>query len=360
MRRISVQNAQLGMELARPVYDGRGTLLLDAGTTLDSRHLPVLSRLEVRNVLVQDQRVDDVIVVPLMSEEVEAQAVRLLHGLLDGNRGRTIEHVKLDMVSVDRVVKVMIQGFYSAFMGEVDSEGWLSVGNYDYVHPVKATGLSLLMGKEVGYDRADLASLGMASLLQNIGYTVLPQNILMNVDPTALETSPEFRKHPQLCSEIVGRHGVPDARVAEAILQHHERWNGTGYPQGLKGKEISPLARIILIASTYHALVSRRPHQEPYAPPEAAEYIAAYSGEIFDPELAQTFVRSVPFYPKGVMVKLSAGDTGIVTNTNVGYIGRPVVRVCYDRNGVEVTKPYDTDLTQPEHQDKLIAEVLDY
>jgi HD-GYP domain-containing protein (c-di-GMP phosphodiesterase class II) len=348
------------MELARPVYDGRGTLLLDAGTILDSHHLPVLARLEVRNVLVQDPRVDDVIVVPFMSEETEAQAVRLLHRLLDGNRGSTVERVKLDLVAVDRVVKAMIQGFYSAFMGEIDSEGWLSLGTYDYVHPVKVAGLSLLVGKEVGHNRTDLAALGIATLLQNIGYTLMPQNILVNMEPSAQEGSQEFRKHPQLGHQIVRQQGDADDRIGEAILQHHERWNGSGYPGGLKGKAISPFARIIAIASAYHALVSRRPRQEPYAPPEAAEYIAAYSGEYFDPELVQIFLRSVPFYPKGVMARLSTGETGVVTNTNVGYIGRPVVRICCDRNGVDVAKPYDTDLTQPEQQDKVIVEVLDY
>lgn len=361
MRRIAVQNAQLGMELARPVYDGRGTLLLDTGTTLDSMHLPVLSRLEVREILVQDPLVDDVIVVPLVSEEMEAQAVRLLHRLLDGNRGRAVEQVKLDMVAVDRVVKGMIQGFYSTFMGEINSEGWASPGNFDYIHPVRVAGLSILVGKITGYDRADLPTIGIASLLQNIGYILVSQHLLTSLDPEAQDNSREFKKHPQMGYEIIKSHGEGiDPRIADTILQHQERWDGSGYPNGLKGKDIDPFARIMAIASTYHSLVSRRVNQEPYSPPEAAEYISAYSGELFDPELVQAFVRNVPFYPKGAMVKLNTGDSGVVTHSNIGFIGRPVVRICYDRNAAELPKPEDTDLTKPENQDKLIVEVLDY
>jgi hypothetical protein len=105
MRRVSVENAQMGMILARAIYDGSGTLILDAGTVLDAIHLPVLPRLEVREIIIQDSRVDDVIIVPLISEETEAHAVRLLHSLIDANRGKLLEHIKLDISSADRVVK---------------------------------------------------------------------------------------------------------------------------------------------------------------------------------------------------------------------------------------------------------------
>ena len=360
MRRISVENAQLGMTLARAVYDTLGKLVLDAGTVLDVAHLPLLSRLEVGSIIVQDPRVDDVIIVPLISEEVEAQGVRLVHRLLSGNHGGLPEHVNLDLVAVGRIVKIMIQGFYSTFMGEINLEGCKSRGNYEYIHPVKVAELSLLMGKEAGLSRTDLDSLGKAALLENIGYILLPDGFVANLDASAEEKSPEFRKHPELGYQILSRHRELDTRVAEAVWQHHERWDGSGFPQGLKGDKISPFARIIAIASTYHALVSQRRGQQPYSPPEAAEFIVAYSGELFDPELVQTFIRNVPLYPKGVMVKLNSGEKGIVTDTNVGYIGRPVVRICYDRNGGVVQKPYDIDLTRQDQQNKMIVDILDY
>ena len=66
----------------------------------------------------------------------------------------------------------------------------------------------------------------------------------------------------------------------------------------------------------------------------------------------------ITIYPKGVMVKLNSGDKGIVTNTNIGYIGRPVIRICYDRNGNTVTQPYDVNLTSPDNQNNMIVEVL--
>jgi len=263
-------------------------------------------------------------------------------------------------VSVDRVAKAMVQGICSTFMGEINIEGSLSLANYDYIHPVKVAGLSLLIGKEAGYSRTDLMNLGMAALLQDIGYISVPTDILVNLSPTTEKDSLEFKGHPEFGHQLLCRYGDLNASVAEAVLQHCEMWNGTGFPRGLKGNKISAFACIIAVASAYHSLVSRRRGQQPYSPPEAAEFIVAYSGELFDPKLVQIFIENVPLYSKGVMVKLSSGEAGIVTDSNIGFIGRPIVRICYDRNGAEVEKPYDIDLADSEYQNKLVVETMEY
>jgi HD-GYP domain-containing protein (c-di-GMP phosphodiesterase class II) len=360
MRRLAVENAQLGMILARAIYDGSGTLILDSGTVLDAIHLPVLPRLEVKEIIVQDARVDDVIIVPLISEETEAHGVRLLHSLMDSNRGKLLEHIKVDLSSVDRSAKEMIQDFYSVFMGEINIEGCRSTGNYDYIHPVKVAGLAVLLGKRAGFSRPDLTLLAEAALLQNIGYVGVPQGILTNMDQEAQTASAEFRKHPEIGYQILTRQKEAlDARVPQAVLQHHESWDGNGYPNKLTGTKISVFARIISIACKYHSLISTHRNQNAFTPPEAAEYISAYSGELFDPELVSVFMRNVPFYPKGISVRLNTGEIGIVTDPNIGYIGRTKVRVCYGRDMLEVS-PYDIDLSAPANQNMTIAEILNY
>jgi HD-GYP domain-containing protein (c-di-GMP phosphodiesterase class II) len=360
MRRVSVENASMGMILARAIYDGSGTLILDTGTVLDAIHLPVLPRLEVKEIIIQDSRVDDVIIIPLISEETEAHAVRLLHSLMDANRGKLVEHIKLDVASCDRVVKEIINDFYSVFMGEINIEGCLSLGNYDYIHPVKVAGLSILIGKRAGFSKSDLVSLGMSALLQNIGYIQVPQGILTNLDPDDQSKSQEFQKHVELGAKILRAQKELDPKIIQAVLNHHERWDGSGYPQKLKGEKISIFARIIGIASTYHSLISKHRNQQAYTPPEAAEYISAYSGELFDPELVSIFLRNVPFYPKGISVKLNTGEIGVVTDSNIGYIGRTKVRICYGKDNVELTKPYDLDMSKPGNQNLTIAQILDY
>jgi HD-GYP domain-containing protein (c-di-GMP phosphodiesterase class II) len=360
MRRLAVENAQLGMILARAVYDGSGTLILDSGTVLDAIHLPVLPRLEVKEIIIQDSRVDDVIIVPSISEETEAHAVRLLHKLMDSNRGTLIDHIKLDISSVDRVIKEIIQDSNNIFLGEINIEGCLSLGNFDYLHPVKTTSLAIMLGKKLGLSKSEQNQLGIAALLMNIGYISVSQGVLTTLDPEAQNASQEFRKHVNVGSQLLKLQKDVDPKIIDAIAQHHEYWNGEGYPNKLKGKQINTYARIISVASNYHFLISSHRNQKAYSPPEAAEYISAYSGEYFDPDIVQVFMRNVPFYPKGVTVRLNNGEIGVVTDSNIGYIGRTNVRIFYSRDMLEVLKPYNVDLSKPENQHLTIAEILGY
>jgi HD-GYP domain-containing protein (c-di-GMP phosphodiesterase class II) len=356
MRRVAVENAEIGMILTRAVYSA-GTLVLDSGTRLDAIHLPVLSRLEVQDLIIEDERVADVIIIPLISEELEAQAIRLLHRVLDGNRDKDAESVKLDFVSLDRLVKNIVSGFHNSFLGEISIEICKSRGNYDYVQPVKTAGLALCIGKEAGLSRPDMINLVLASLLQNIGYVLLPRQLLKQLDPDTEEDDRQFRKHPAGGAEILEyQQNIPD-RVVEAVRHHHEKWNGGGFPGGLKGEEISELARIITITDAFYSLISSRGSRSPYPLPEAAEYIAAYSGEYFDPKLAQIFVRNIPLYSKGISVKLNSGETGIIIDANTGYIGRPTMRICYDQRGNEI-KPYDLDLTEARNQSVMVRSIV--
>ena len=90
------------------------------------------------------------------------------------------------------------------------------------------------------------------------------------------------------------------------------------------------------------------------------EFIVAYSGELFDPELVKYFSRQFPPYPSGLMVKLNTGEIGIVSSANTGFFARPKVRICYDKDARAISKPYDINLADADHQHKLVTEVLDY
>ncbi len=176
---------------------------------------------------------------------------------------------------------------------------------------------------------------------------------------TAIEKH-EVHQHSQYGYQILNEYASVAPEIVMTILDHHERWDGSGYPRGLKSSDISSYARIIAVTDTYYALVSRRPHRQSYLPHEAIEFIMAYSGDLFDPELVRLFTKLVPLYPTGVMVNLNTGESGIISNAKPGFIGRPVVRICCDKDLKELTKPYDMDLTESEHQHRLVTDVMEY
>jgi HD-GYP domain-containing protein (c-di-GMP phosphodiesterase class II) len=279
---------------------------------------------------------------------------------MDSNRGTSLEFIKFDISSVDRCAKEIIQDFFTVFLGEINIEGCFSLGNYDYIHPVKTASLAVLLGKQAGLSRSDLNYLVMAALLMNIGYINVSQGILTSLDPQAQNANAEFRKHVEYGVQLLKGQKDLNVKIIDGVAQHQELWNGEGYPNKLKGKQINLFSRIISVASTYHSLISNHRNLKAYSPPEAAEYISAYSGELFDPEIVQIFMKHVPFYPKGVSVRLNNGEIGVVTEPNVGYIGRTTVRIFYSRDMLEVQKPFDIDLSKAENQHLTIAEILDY
>ncbi len=344
------------MVLARAVYDMRGQQVLLEGTKLTDDHVALLSTAGVGEIMIKDSRVADVPVGSLFPASLEAKAIQGLHALLVAKQGSTEPISPTDLNAIHGAVHQMVQCLFPIALGQPDLCGTSSLRGYDYVHPVKAAGLSLFIGREADFPREDLLNLGLAAMLQNIGYLALPPGILDKPGPLSPEEGLHLRKHPSYGAEMMAKSGL-HTDVIRAIKEHHERPDGSGYPEGRKGDEISRFARIISMADTYHSLLSRRAHREPVKIHKAGEFVVASGGELFDPQLAGIFARSVPQYPVGLPVKLNSGEIGIVTDPNTEHIARPVVRICF-KDGKPVPAPYDLDLSDRQQTDKVIAEVL--
>jgi HD-GYP domain-containing protein (c-di-GMP phosphodiesterase class II) len=244
--------------------------------------------------------------------------------------------------------------------GEVAVPGCVSLEDYRYIQPIKTATLAMTLGKSCGILNDDLGNLGMAAVLKDVGYIAIPPEVLNKPELLTESDIAKIRKHPTFGYELLRQHESTSQEVANAVLQHHERWNGSGYPYGLKGADISLWAQIIAICDTFTALLSDRPGRRTYMPNEAVEYVMGYSGKQFNPDLVKIFVKQVPCYPSGLGVQLETGEMGIVSNPNLDFVGRPVIRVCYNTQVGPVKKPYTINLAEADHQQKVIVKVLDY
>jgi HD-GYP domain-containing protein (c-di-GMP phosphodiesterase class II) len=363
MRRISMQYAQPGIVLGTDVYDNYGNILFPQGTRLTYDNVDALARMGGGELFFEDRRVDDVPVTPVMPARLEGDGARKLRSLIEVTRNVALYNSdlsRIDTTELEKIMYCMVQQLFPAAIGEVNAIGCFSIKDYDYVHPVQVAGLSILMGRKLGFKENDLTNLGMAALFENIGYVALPAGMMNEPDTLDTITMHEVRQHCQYGYQILKDFFTLSTDILTAVFNHHEQWDGKGYPQGLKGDAIAPFARIISIADVYYALVSRRPYRKHFLPHEAIEFIMAFSGEVFEPELVKLFTRLVPLYPTGVMVNINTGERCIISNANPGFIGRPVVRVCYDKNFTEVSHPYDLDLADGEHQHRLVTDVVEY
>ncbi len=365
MRRVSVEKAQPGMELARPAQDLYGQMLLPPCTELTRKHLDFLKTKPVWELLIEDKRVPELTIKHLVKPEMQREAIEAMRRLFainkDSNGEKNLKSADLyaARVEVDRLGFAIVQAVLMSPLGEPDLTGSGAPEEYHFVMPVQITALAVLLAREAGFPKEDLINVARAAMMENIGYIWVPPDIWQNDHDLNEEQRKEYEKHPIYGAEAVSKLDRTPPAVAEAILHHHERWDGSGYPNGLKGWDISPIAQIIAIAETFYDARSTRPNRKAYSPMDAFECIMAYIGEWFDPELVQVFARRVPVFPSGIMVKLNNSQSGIIIDCNVGHVGRPKIRVCYDVQGQAMHPPVDMDLSETEHQFKLITEIMD-
>ncbi|MBI4313001.1 MAG: HD domain-containing protein [Chloroflexi bacterium] len=350
------------------MYDSYGYLLFEAGTEIPEDGPMTLAVHGVREILVEDPRTASLVVEPLIPLELVAQAAVALRQALAGGR-ESRETLAVLLRQVEICAEAMAAEMFPDSIGEVSMSGCTSDDEYLHVRPARVAEMSLLIGMKTGWRVEHLGSLAVAALLMDIGYMALSLDASEDSGgdegekdglETIAEDPEEAQLHPAYGAALLTKIRNPASEVVEAVLQHHERWNGTGYPQGLRGEGICPAARIIALADAYYRLVSVRPHHPALMPHEAAEFVMAYGGELFDPKLVQVFSRQIPMYPTGILVKLNTGEVGIVAGSNEGHVARPVVRVIYDAAMNPLCFPYQMDLSSEEYQDRLIAQVIGY
>jgi diguanylate cyclase (GGDEF)-like protein len=160
-------------------------------------------------------------------------------------------------------------------------------------HSNRVRDLSTRIGERMGLAKADLSALRHAAELHDVGIVGIPGNLLAKKRRLNEQETEMVRKHPFLGSKML--EGVPGMDATRrAILEHHEHFDGSGYPYGLRGDDISLPARILSVAECYDSAVSARPHRGALPPEEALQMIRGGSGTLFDPEVAQLFAVAVP------------------------------------------------------------------
>ena len=161
---------------------------------------------------------------------------------------------------------------------------------YTNGHSLRVTLYSMIMASELGLETSYMEDIEIAGLLHDIGKIAMPKSILCKNGKLTDEEFVVMKAHPVLGEKIVVN--IKKLQIiSEWVKAHHEKWNGTGYPDGLKGTQIPLPARIISIADTYDAMTSTRPYRTALSHETAISEIGRCAGTQFDPELANLFVR---------------------------------------------------------------------
>ena len=225
-----------------------------------------------------------------------------------------------------------------------------TLDEYSYAHSVAVSALMINLARELQLPAEYVRQAGTAGLFMDVGKAFLPPDLLGRKGAYGPEDWAEMRRHPKLGADAVTASGDMSKIVADVCLHHHERHDGSGYPHGLKGDDISLFARMAAICDTYDALVSTRQHRSALGPSEAIVELYKLKGE-FDECLLNSFIKSVGIYPSGSLVRLESRRLGCVSAQRRDQLTRPVVRIFYsitDRAHLPVQELDLADVPEPD------------
>lgn len=225
---------------------------------------------------------------------------------------------------------------------------------YTYMHSVSVCALMVALGRELGLDEATTREAGVAGLLHDVGKMLVPEHILNKPGRLSDDEFAQMRTHPERGHEALVRSGnVPEAAL-DVCLHHHERFDGSGYPQGLSGEKISLLARMGSVCDVYDAITSDRPYKQAWRAADSLGRMAQWAGH-FDTKIFHAFVRTVGIYPMGTLVKLQSGNLGVVVDQNARDLTKPLVRVFFSTRSNQRITPYELDLARDSEKDRVIS-----
>ncbi len=197
-----------------------------------------------------------------------------------------------------------------------------------YFHSLNVTMLSMMMARDLKLPVEVVGVLGVGALLHDIGRKEVPDKILMKTEPLTPAERNFYELHPNYGVEMAKRMHLSSAALA-VIGQHHELFDGTGFPNKLKGEAIHLLSRIVVIANYYDELCNPVSIADALTPHEALSLMFAKLRGKFDPKLLSAFIRCLGVYPPGTIVQLSNGLIGMVSTVNTARPMKPIV-VVYD------------------------------
>jgi HD-GYP domain-containing protein (c-di-GMP phosphodiesterase class II) len=348
---VYIKDLRVGMFIADPVYAGkvkRGAMLI-AGNTLvtDERLIERLEKSGIKTVKIDVNKGLEPIMGQTAEEikkkvaakkalEITSSDTMVSNTLLDQRKWDEIVETSKGQVYAGVVVTKLINQFTNSvtkiFSKNITSRCLLRedtvmetikeilhfIGNhvdilraaiklnelneYTFSHSVNTMVLTVSLAHFLKYSQADIKRFGIAVMLADLGMSNYHKKLTLRPSGLSQAEMSEINKHPLFSVEFLKNNELNDPFVNMLIIQHHERWDGSGYPYGLKGEEINPVSRLFAVADVYDAMTSLRPYRPAIPPHIALAEILKLSGIQFDSKMANLFIKYIGVFPMGSMV----------------------------------------------------------
>ncbi|MDC7224433.1 MAG: HD-GYP domain-containing protein [Spirochaetales bacterium] len=368
MNYLQVDDLEPGMEFDQPVYIEGNSLFVPAGIKIKQKDIERLRKWKIVQVeteghvrslppLFQPDS-QQMWGVPSDAElfQFYSHTVEKLNDMMDKiSRMENITREELDALSGEIVTRVKEKQFESVRLILCNNSSNLEFAKSAFNTAIMA----LNIGISLGLDDDALTELADGALLHDVGMLRVPDDIKTKDGQLEKEELQTMRSHPLFSYQIIKSDLGLTEDIAQVALQHHERWDGEGYPQALKGDDINYLSRITSIADAYEAMISERPYRNSMVGYEAMKNILSDNCRRFDPDILKIFIRSMGIYPLGSLVMMSDSSIARVIGVNKEAPLRPEIILLIDAEGTEYRGDTGPSINLLENKTLFITRALD-
>lgn len=322
--------------VAKPIYSN-GTVLLQDNVKLNHNYIKQLDSKNIQYIHVSDEISEGIEPNDTISTEKYREVKEVIKDQF--NMTTKGKNIGLNMNIINNTISELLDIITSKRDVSYSINEIRMSDDYLYEHSLNVMVSCLYTGILMQYDKIKLHKLALGALLHDIGKVFIDPEILNKPGKLTPEERVEIEKHPEVGYRYVSDNYRSEisALSKQIILQHHEKWNGKGYPNQLGGDSIYGMARICSVADVFDALTTDRVYRKKMPIYKASEYIYSLGHNDFDFDIVRLFLSRIVKFKEGSIVKLSRGYKGIVYNQNKHMLDRPVIKLLVDKNGKNVT-----------------------
>lgn len=340
---VRIRSLQEGMRIDQNIKDRLDRVLIAKGTLLADYQIEALERMGISGVYVSEGEEDIDVSKELQAKQTSAVArknIAKLHTddpakvkLSESIKKRVSEGIQFLYTDTDspnftstsvNITSHLLKAIDDNAAIAVDISALKTSDEYTFKHSVDVATMSMIVAKKMGLKHDDVYNIGIAGLLHDMGKSKIPLEILNKPARLTDEEFEVMKKHSIYGYQILKEKEDFSPPIALAVLQHHEKMNGRGYPMGVSGDKISPYAKILSVVDVYDALVTERPYKKGMSQRDAIEIIMSMTDDL-DIEAMRSFLGSIILYPVDTIVQLSNGEEACVVENHPEAILRPTV-----------------------------------
>ncbi|MBZ0091961.1 MAG: HD-GYP domain-containing protein [Sulfuricellaceae bacterium] len=230
-----------------------------------------------------------------------------------------------------------------------------SADDYTYMHSVAVCALMVALARQLKLDESQTREVGMAGLLHDMGKAFSPHEVLNKPGKLTDDEFAIMKQHPAEGHKVLLEGGALGEIPLDVCLHHHEKMDGSGYPDRLPGDKISLYAKMGAVCDVYDAITSNRPYKSGWDPAESIRKMTEWCKGHFDERVFQAFVKSIGIYPVGSLVRLESGRLAVVMEQSEKSLVTPTVKVFFSTKSQTHIKPEVLALSRPGAQEKIVA-----